>query len=69
MFFHAFPAQTARAKKAEKVVLILRAETPENKNFSIFSKKFAFTPLQNRNFRYNNHRPVRLCSSVGRAGD
>ena len=64
-----FPAQRSGTKTAKKVVLILCAGTPENKNFSIFSKKFAFTPLQNRNFRYNNHRPVRLCSSVGRAGD
>ena len=69
MFFLSFPAQPSGTKTAKKVVLILRAETLENKNFSIFSKKFAFTPLQNRNFRYNNHRPVRLCSSVGRAGD
>ena len=68
MFFLAFPAQPSGTKTAKKVVLILRAETLENKNFSIFSKKFAFTPLQNRNFRYNNHRPVRLCSSVGREG-
>ena len=43
--------------------------TGKRKNRSNLSKKFAFTPLQNRNFRYNNHRPVRLCSSVGRAGD
>jgi hypothetical protein len=53
----------------KKVILILCAGTPKIKKVSIFLKKFAFTPLQNRNFRYNNHRPVRLCSSVGRAGD
>ena len=52
-----------------QVILILCAGTPKIKKVSIFLKNFAFTPLQNRNFRYNNHRPVRLCSSVGRAGD
>ena len=58
-----------RQKKAQKVILILRVETHKTKKVSVFFKKFEFTPLQNQNFRYNNHRPVRLCSSVGRAGD
>ena len=58
-----------RQKKNQKVILILRVETHKMKKVCVFFKKFEFTPLQNRNFRYNNHRPVRLCSSVGRAGD
>ena len=58
-----------RQKKAQKVILILRVETHKTKKVSVFFKNFEFTPLQNQNFRYNNHRPVRLCSSVGRAGD
>ena len=58
-----------RQKKAQKVILILRVETHKMKKVCVFFKKFEFTPLQNQNFRYNNHRPVRLCSSVGRAGD
>ena len=69
MFFLFFPVQPSGTKSTKKVVLILCAGASKSKNFSIFSKKFAFTPLQNRNFRYNNHRPVCLCSSVGRAGD
>ena len=58
-----------RQKKAQKVILILHVETHKTKKVSVFFKNFEFTPLQNQNFRYNNHRPVRLCSSVGRAGD